>query len=128
MQPPKNVQAIAAGFGVTLNPFNFCRTSEFNPMQSSREGIYVAGPFAEPKDIPETVVQASAAAAQALSLLKDARGSLITPKTYPPERDVAGEEPRIGVFVCHCGSNIAGVVNIPTVVQYATTLPNVVYV
>jgi heterodisulfide reductase subunit A-like polyferredoxin len=87
----------------------------------------VAGPFAEPKDIPETVMQASAAATQVLSLLREARGTLITPKVYPPERDVKGEEPRIGVFVCHCGTNIAGVVNVPDVVEYATTLPNVVY-
>jgi heterodisulfide reductase subunit A len=127
MQPPKEVKAIAERFGVVLNPFNFCRTSVFRPAESSREGIYVAGPFAEPKDIPETVMQASAAAAQVLSLLKDARGALITPKTYPPEREVRGEEPRIGVFVCHCGTNIAGVVNVPAVVEYARTLPNVVY-
>jgi len=72
-------------------------------------------------------MQASAAATQVLSLLREARGSLITPKVYPPERDVQGEEPRIGVFVCHCGTNIAGVVNVPDVVEYAKTLPNVVY-
>ena len=72
-------------------------------------------------------MQASAAAAQVLSLLKDARGTLITPKVYPPERDVKGQEPRIGVFVCHCGTNIAGVVDVPNVVEYAKTLPNVVY-
>ncbi|MGA3325567.1 MAG: FAD-dependent oxidoreductase [Terriglobia bacterium] len=127
MQPPKEVAALAAKFGVELNQFNFCRTSLFGPSESTREGIFVAGPFAEPKDIPETVMQASAAAAQVLYLLKDARGSLITPKAYPPEREVRGEEPRIGIFVCHCGTNIAGVVNVPAVVEYAQTLPNVVY-
>jgi heterodisulfide reductase subunit A-like polyferredoxin len=127
MQPPREVAALAAKFGVELNQFNFCRTSLFAPAESTREGIYVAGPFAEPKDIPETVMQASAAAAQVLYLLKDARGSLITPKTYPPEREVMGEEPRIGIFVCHCGTNIAGVVNVPAVVEYAQTLPNVVF-
>jgi heterodisulfide reductase subunit A len=127
MQPPKEVAALAEKFGVELNPFNFCRTSLFAPTESTRKGVYVAGPFAEPKDIPETVMQASAAAAQVLSLLKDARGDLITPKAYPPEREVGGEEPRIGVFVCHCGTNIAGVVNVPAVVDYAQTLPNVVY-
>jgi heterodisulfide reductase subunit A len=127
MQPPKEVAALAAKFGVELNQFNFCRTSLFAPSESTRKGIYVAGPFAEPKDIPETVMQASAAAAQVLSLLKDARGALITPKAYPPEREVRGEEPRIGIFVCHCGTNIAGVVNVPAVVEYAQTLPNVVY-
>ncbi len=127
MQPPKDVKALAERFGVALNEFNFCGTSAFKPAESSREGIYVAGPFAEPKDIPETVMQASAAAAQVLSLLREARGTLITPKVYPPEKDVTGEEPRIGVFVCHCGTNIAGVVNVPDVVEYAKTLPNVVY-
>ncbi len=127
MQPPKEVKVLAERFGVALNEFNFCGTSTFQPAESSREGIFVAGPFAEPKDIPETVMQASAAAAQVLSLLREARGTLITPKVYPPERDVKGEEPRIGVFVCHCGTNIAGVVNVPDVVEYAKTLPNVVY-
>jgi len=128
MQPPKDVKALAERFGVALNSFNFCGTTQFRPAESSREGIYVAGPFAEPKDIPETVMQASAAAAQVLSLLKDARGTLITAKTYPSERDVAREEPRIGVFVCHCGTNIAGVVKVPDVVEYAKTLPSVAYV
>jgi len=127
MQPPKGVEVLAERFGVALNQFNFCGTSTFKPAESSREGIYVAGPFAEPKDIPETVMQASAAATQVLSLLREARGTLIAPKVYPPERDVKGEEPRIGVFVCHCGTNIAGVVNVPDVVEYAKTLPNVVY-
>ncbi|MFZ0732697.1 MAG: FAD-dependent oxidoreductase [Candidatus Sulfotelmatobacter sp.] len=127
MQPPKEVKALAERFGVALNKFNFCGTSTFRPAESSREGIFVAGPFAEPKDIPETVMQASAAASQALSLLREARGSLITPKVYPPEKEVKGEEARIGVFVCHCGTNIAGVVNVPDVVEYAKTLPNVVY-
>jgi len=127
MQPPKEVKRLAERFGVELNSFDFCRTSAFQPAQTSREGVFVAGPFAEPKDIPETVMQASASAAEALSLLRDARGSLVAPKVYPQERDVTGEEPRIGVFVCHCGSNIAGVVKVPDVVEYAKTLTNVVY-
>ena len=128
MQPPKEVAKLAERFGVTLNSFNFCATSPFQPAATSRDGVYVAGPFAEPKDIPETVMQASAAASQVLSDLSEARGSLVSPKTYPPEKPVAGQEPRVGVFVCHCGTNIAGVVDVPAVVEYAKTLPNVVYV
>ena len=127
MQPPKDVNQLAERFGVALNSFNFCETPFFQPTESSREGIFVAGPFGEPKDIPETVMQSSAAATQVLSLLREARGTLITPKVYPPERKVNGEAPRIGVFVCHCGTNIAGVVNVPDVVEYAKTLSNVVY-
>ncbi len=127
MQPPKSVRKIAETFGIHLNKFGFCETSVFNPVETGRDGIFVAGPFTEPKDIPETVAQASGAAAKVLSLLSDVRGNLITPTEYPPERDVRGEEPKVGVFVCHCGTNIAGVVNVPSVVEYARTLPNVVY-
>jgi heterodisulfide reductase subunit A-like polyferredoxin len=86
MQPPKDVKVLAERFGVALNQFNFCGTSAFKPAETSREGIFVAGPFAEPKDIPETVMQASAAATQVLSLLREARGTLIAPKVYPPKK------------------------------------------
>ncbi len=128
LQPPKSVKEISEKFGIELKEYNFCKTPSFKPVESTREGVYVSGPFTEPKDIPETVMQASGAASKVLSLLKDVKGSLITAKEYPPEIDVEGQEPRIGVFVCHCGTNIAGVVSIPDVVEYAKTLPNVVYV
>ncbi|NIM91291.1 MAG: FAD-dependent oxidoreductase [Candidatus Aminicenantes bacterium] len=127
LQPPKSINEISEKFGIELNEFNFCKTSPFKPVESNRKGIYVSGPFTEPKDIPETIMQASGASSKVLSLLKDVKGSLIVPKEYPPEMDVEGQEPRIGVFVCHCGTNIAGVVNVPDVVEYAKTLPNVVY-
>ncbi len=125
--PPSSAKEISEKFGIELNEFNFCKTDTFRPVESTREGIYVSGPFTEPKDIPETIMQASGASSKVLSLLKDAKGSLITQKEFPPETDVAGQEPRIGVFVCHCGTNIAGVVSVPAVVEYAKTLPNVVY-
>ncbi len=128
MQPPNDIKNIRKIFGIELNEFNFCKTSVFNPVASTRDGIYAAGPFTEPKDIPETVMQASGASSKVLSVLKEVRGSLITPKEYPPEIDVTGQEPRIGVFVCHCGTNIAGVVNVPDVVKYTETLANVIYV
>ena len=127
VQALKDADRISKTFGIDLNEYHFCETSTFRPVESNREGIYVAGPFTEPKDIPETVMQASGAASKVLSLLKDVRGSLIVQKEFPPERDVTGEDPRVGVFVCHCGSNIAGFVNVPDVVEYAKTLPNVVY-
>ncbi len=125
--PPKDAKEIASKFGIELNEFGFASTSVFNPVETKREGIFVAGPFTEPKDIPETVMQANASASRALSILSDVKGKLIKPKEYPPEVDVSGQEPRIGVFVCHCGINIAGVVNVPEVVEYAKTLPHVVY-
>jgi heterodisulfide reductase subunit A len=127
MVPPESAEEIAEKFGIELNKFNFCKTSIFNPVESTREGVYVAGPFTEPKDIPETIMQASGASSKVLTLLKDEKGSLITTKEFPPEISVAGQEPRIGVFVCHCGTNIGGIVNVPSVKEYAKTLPNVVF-
>ncbi len=127
MVPPKSANEISEKFGIELNEYNFCKTDPFTPVESTREGVYVSGPFTEPKDIPETIMQASGASSKVLSLLKDVKGSLIIPKEYPPEIDVEGQEPRIGVFVCHCGTNIGGVVNVPGVVEYAKTLPNVVF-
>ena len=125
--PPGSTEQIRDVLDVRLNKHGFCHTTEFSPVDSSREGIFTCGPFTEPKDIPETVTQASGAAARALELLADVKGTMISTKEYPPERDVSGEEPRIGVFICHCGINIGGTVNVPDVVEYAKTLPNVVY-
>ena len=127
MQPPKNAEKLAKSMGIKLNKYNFCETEAFSPMETSKPGILVCGAFSAPKDIPESVAQASGAAAKAMSIIASERGTQITVKEYPPERDVSQEEPRIGVFVCHCGINIGGVVNVPEVVGYAKTLPHVVY-
>jgi heterodisulfide reductase subunit A len=40
---------------------------------------------------------------------------------------VSGQEPRIGVFVCNCGTNIGGFADVPDITAYARSLPNVVY-
>lgn len=125
--PVKSSQEISQRLGIKLNEFNFGSTSVFEPVESSREGIYICGPFTQPQDIPETVMQASASSSKVLCLLKEVKGSLITAKEYPPEMDVVAQEPRVGVFVCHCGTNIAGVVDVPSVVEYVKRLPNVVY-
>jgi len=127
MRPPKHSQGLAKTLGIELNKYDFCSTKTFSPLLTSRPGIYVCGAFSSPKDIPESVAQASGAAAKAGGLIAQERGKLTIAKELPPEIDVSGEEPRIGVFVCHCGINIGGVVNVPEVVEYAKTLPNVVY-
>ena len=128
MTPSQSIRDMAARLGVNLNRFGFCETEAFTPLATSREGIYVCGAFQSPKDIPETVAQASGAAAAAAEGIAPARGTLATKKEYPPETEVKeGEEARIGVFVCHCGINIGGVVNVPAIKEYAGTLANVVH-
>jgi heterodisulfide reductase subunit A len=125
--PSENVKKLAKNLGVELNKHGFCKTQTFHPMETSKPGVFVCGMFSSPKDIPETVTQASAAAASVGKLLSSVRGTLTKKKKYPEELDVKGKPPRIGVFVCHCGVNIGGVVDVPSVVEYAQTLPNVVH-
>jgi len=127
LEPASHQLELARKLGTRINEYGFLWTEPFNPVNTSREGIFVGGVSSGPKDIPETVMQASAAACVAGELLADARGTLTTTKQYPPEKDITGEPPRIGVFVCHCGINIGGVVRVSDTVEYAKTLPNVVF-
>ena len=128
MEAPAGVRELAQATGIELDEWGFCRTNPFHPVETSRPGVYVCGAFAEPKDIPDSVIEAGGAAAAALTTIGQARGSLVAPAEYPPETVVKVEdEPRIGVFVCSCGSNIAGVVDVADVTDYAATLGNVVH-
>ena len=128
LQTPKDLVEMAERLDIELDGDSFVRTDIFTPVETSREGVYVCGAFQEPKDIPYSVMEASAAACDAKAALSSARGSLVKEKTYPAERDVSSEEPRIGVFVCNCGTNIGGIVDVPQVAQYARSLPGVTYV
>jgi len=127
LSPPRQAVEMANKFGIELNEHNFVKTNPFKPNETSRPGIFVCGAFSGPKDIPDTVTQASGAVACAESMLSPARGSLVTEKEFPPEIDVTGQEPRIGAFICHCGTNIGGYVDVPQVVEHVKTLPSVVY-
>ena len=127
LEASKSSMELADKLGIELNSAHFAETSSFEPVKSSRDGVFVAGCFQSPKDIPQSVVEASSAAAGASALLSSARGTLAKAKTYPPERDVTAEEARIGVFVCSCGINIAGVIDVKALTEYSKTLPNVVF-
>jgi heterodisulfide reductase subunit A len=115
------------GLGIETNEHKFAAVDSFLPVLSSREGVLVCGAAQEPKDIPDTVTQATAAAGIASQKLHESRGSLLTQREHPQERDVRGEEPRVGAIICRCGSNIGGFVDVPSVVQYASGLPGVVF-
>jgi heterodisulfide reductase subunit A len=125
--PPESSRALAKLLGVTMNKFSFCETDELAPVDTSVPGVYVCGAFSGPKDIPDSVAQASGAAGKVAALLADERGKLVTKKEYPDEKDISGKEPRIGVFVCHCGINIGAVVDVPAVMEYASGLRGVAY-
>ena len=123
---PKTI-ALAQNLGIELTEGNFCKTETFEPVETSRKGIYVCGAFQGPKDIPQSVIDASAAAASAGAALSSARNTRTQIPEIIPETNIFGERPRIGVFVCRCGINIAGVVDVPAVSEYAATLPYVEY-
>ena len=125
--PSESAKELAAVAGLETDRFGFLQGETMNPAATNREGIYVAGAFSAPMDIPETVMTASSAASMAAGFLADQRGTLVRTKEYPEEKDIADEEPRIGVFICRCGTNIARVVGVPDVVEYARTLPSVVH-
>jgi len=127
MNPPAEVEELADKYGIELNSHGFCKTTPVNPIETSRPGIFVSGAFQGPIDIPESVMSASGADALSSQLLAYRRGKLAREREYPPERDVSEEETRVGVFVCHCGANIGRVVDVPSVVEYVSTLDNVVH-
>ena len=120
--------SLAERLGIGMDRYHFAATSSFAPVETSRPGIYVCGALQGPKDIPYSVMQASAAACAAGTRLAKARGTLIREKPEVSERSIAGEPPRVGVFVCNCGVNIGGIVRVPEVAEYARSLPYVAYV
>ncbi|MDO8567296.1 MAG: FAD-dependent oxidoreductase, partial [Dehalococcoidales bacterium] len=125
--PSASAKALAQRLGIETDQFGFCRTAEFKPNETSRPGVYVAGAFETPMDIPEAVMSGSAAACLAGQDIAEVRGTIRTEKSYPAELQLDGGEPRVGVFICRCGANIARVVDVPGVAEYAKTLPHVVY-
>ena len=127
-EPHKDAEAFAKTFGIEMNDYHFARTAHFTPVKTSRAGVFVTGIYQGPKDIPDTVMQGSGVAGSVMALLADARGTETVKKELPPEKDVAGEAPRIGVFVCHCGTNISSTVEIDQVVEAVKKEKGVSYV
>jgi heterodisulfide reductase subunit A len=123
---PQGVQELGRGLGVSLNEYGFGVTDPFAPDQSSRPGVLLGGSFREPKDIPETVVEASAAAANAARLLHVASAER-TATAPGEERDVSWERPRVGVFLCAC-PEVTATVDVEAVAEHARGLRDVALV
>ncbi len=118
---------LAKTMGIELDRHNFIKTDSFNPVSTSSPGIYACGVLTGPKDIPQSVMEASSAAAAATENIATARHTQTKKIPIPPERNTTREFPKIGVFVCNCGTNIGGIIDVPKVVEYAKTLPGVIY-
>lgn len=135
--PPNGSQDLANVLRIELNPYGFCETDKFAPLETSRPGIYVCGAFASPKEIAETILDAAGAVGDATRLMRERVGQLPASREFPflwkpdgvpPERDVSGEEPRVGVFLCRCTPTLDGVVDVDEVARFAQGMPNVVHV
>jgi heterodisulfide reductase subunit A-like polyferredoxin len=127
MEPHTDATKLAEICNIEKSTYQFPKTTTFTPIDSTRPGVFLAGTYQGPKDIHETVIQGSAAAAQAMALLGDARWTETIRKELPPEKDISCEDPRLGIFVCSCGTNIAGTVDVDKVVQEIKDLPDVVH-
>ncbi len=123
--PNRDLKKLAEILGIELDKDGFIKTrAEYgDPVSTTREGIFVCGSASGPKDIADSVIEASAAAAKAAKYVKERHW----PKDEYEERDVSGEPPKIGVIICDCGSNIAGVCNVPKLVEMSQNIPNVAY-
>ncbi len=133
LQPPDTAQQLSSILGIELNDYGFCETDKFTPLQTSRPGVFVCGAFSSPKEIAETIIDASGAAAEAMRLLNDQLNThsysrewpFLSAAAFPPERDISGETPRIGVFTCNCGKTISEVIDTDGLAVWAGKLPNV---
>ena len=125
IMPNQDNKRLGKALGVEVDENGFFKQDSLltNPIQSSRKGIFLAGCIQGPKDIPDSVSMASGAAAKAVAPIKDREKHI--GKEFPPERDVSNEKPRIGVFVCHCGKNIASYLDVEKVTEETKKLPNV---
>src|SRR5574341_755076 len=134
LQPPESALHLSGLLGIELNKYGFCQTDKFMPLQTNRPGVFVCGAFSSPKEIVETVIDGSGAAAEVMRLLNDRLNTypysrewpfLSAPDGFPPERDVSSELPRVGVFACNCGDTLNKVIDYSALVQQASRLPSV---
>ena len=127
ISPSQDNKSLVGITGLMLNQHGFLKTDILSPNETIRPGIFASATSTGPMDIPDSIISATGAVSLCSQLLSSQRGTLVQPRQFPEERTVEEEEIKIGVFVCHCGANIGRVVDVPSVVQYASTLGNVAH-
>jgi heterodisulfide reductase subunit A len=135
VQPPRGAEIVSHQLGFDLNQYGFCRTDKFNPLETSQPGIYVCGAFSSPKEIAETIIDSAGAAGDVMRLFQDHLGCSYSTREYPflsddvfpPEKEVAGEPARIGIFSCRCYPTMDGIVDIDQILKKSAGFPHVVH-
>ncbi|MCP4646975.1 MAG: FAD-dependent oxidoreductase [bacterium] len=127
-RPPKGHQHILHLLNLKENEWGFCQTDRFSPVETSREGVYVCGPFSGPRDIPDTICQATAAASRVAALLGSSLDKKAEGKVEVPHDETAAlrdEEPGIAVFICKCGGEISEIVDLNALSQSLRARPQI---
>ncbi len=135
LQPPDSARYFTRMLDLELNEYGFCHTDKFTPLQTTHSGVFVCGAFSSPKEISETIIDASGAAAEVMRLLNEHLNTypytrewpFISANNLPPERDVSNEPPRVGVFACSCGGTIAEAIDLQTLTRHAAAFPGVLH-
>ncbi|MFX1394365.1 MAG: hydrogenase iron-sulfur subunit [Promethearchaeota archaeon] len=126
--PSRGTTELSEILNVETDDFGFIKPfSISNNLETNIPGIYVCGCAHGPEDISTSVAEALGAASKAIG-----RTSITQVEEIEEEiieiKVLKDDPPRIGVFVCHCGSNIAGFVDVEEVANYIQYMPDVVYV
>lgn len=135
LQPPQSAGQLSEMLEIELNQYGFCQTDKFTPLQTTRPGVFVCGAFSSPKEIVETIIDASGAAAEVMRLLNDRLHThkytrawpFLSEDGFPPERDISGEPVRTGVFMCSCAGTILEDIDLPAIHNQVLHLPGVVH-
>jgi heterodisulfide reductase subunit A len=125
LQPPDSSAELAKLFNIELNEYGFCQTDKFTPLQTSRPGVFVCGAFSSPKEIAETILDASGAAAEVMRLLNDRLNThtftrqwpFLSSDGFPEEKDVSEAKAKLGLFACTCGGTLSETINFPQLVD-----------
>lgn len=135
LQPPDSARHFTELLDLHLNEYGFCETDKFTPLQTTHSGVFVCGAFSSPKEISETIIDASGAAAEVMRLLNTQLNTYPYTREYPflaqgelpPERDVQGERIRTGVFICTCGDTMSQALDLPGLVRETAVYPHVAH-